>query len=179
MNQIEILAFESKRVALSLGSNMRRYFHLNAGLNALRAEFGALHCSPVYESAAVGFDGSPFLNMAVVIETDLSLPELIHILKAIEDANGRDRSGPKFSPRTLDIDVVTYGDECGVIDGIELPRPELFFNAFVTKPLADLIPQQQVPGRQQSFAELWHNEGNRSQALHRVEFQFTDLEQPA
>lgn len=163
------------QVALSLGSNINRYQNINAGLKALYQQFGELHCSPVYESASVGFDGSPFLNMIAVIHTSLSLPELNSSLKRIEDDHGRDRSGPKFSPRTLDIDVVTYGEHCGLVEGIELPRPELFTNAFVTLPLSRLLPEQKVPGRDCSFAQLWQQEGNRQQWLEEVDFRFTYL----
>lgn len=140
-------------VSLSLGSNIDRYRHINAGLQALEQVFGSVLCSPVYESAAVGFDGSPFLNLVAIIETDKALPELVAVLKQIEDDHGRDRSSPKFSARTLDIDVVTYGDAHGQVDGIELPRDELFKHRFVSQPLADIWPERQVPGRNTTFAE--------------------------
>lgn len=158
------------QVSLSLGSNIRRYYHINQGLDALTQAFGAVQCSPVYESAAVGFQGSPFLNLIAIIETNLPLGEVISRLKQIEDDNGRDRSGPKFSPRTLDIDVVTYGDAVGDVDGVELPRPELFKNAFVLLPLVDLWPDKKVPGRPQTYAELWQTQGDTTQQLQVVPF---------
>ena len=158
-------------VALSLGSNVQRYRHINAGLNALEAEFGQFKCSPIYESVAVGFDGSPFLNLVAVIETRISLATIVQRLKIIEDANGRVRSGPRFSPRTLDIDVVTYGERFGLLDGIELPRPELFNNAFVLLPMADLWPQRQVPGLETTYLQLWRQFQDLSQSLHRVPFE--------
>lgn len=157
-------------VSLSLGSNIRRYYHINRGLNALEQAFGALQCSPVYESEAVGFDGSPFLNLIAAIETELSLPDIVHILKEIEDANGRDRQGPKFSARTLDIDVVTYGQVSGVQDGLTMPRPELFKNAFVLLPLADIWPDRRVPGREETYLQLWQRDGNHDQKLNPVGF---------
>lgn len=157
-------------VSLSLGSNIDRYRHINRGLNALEAVFGPLILSPVYESEAVGFDGSAFLNMMAAIETERSLTEVVQILKDIEDANGRDRSGPKFSARTLDIDVVTYGEVCGELDGLEMPRPELFKNAFVALPLADIWPDRKVPGRDLTYLELWQQEGNHQQSLNAVVF---------
>ena len=157
-------------VSLSLGSNIERYRHINRGLNALEAAFGTLQCSPVYESEAVGFDGNAFLNMIAAVETEHSLSDVIQILKGIEDQNGRDRQGPKFSPRTLDIDVVTYGDAAGELEGLEMPRPELFKNAFVALPLADIWPDRMVPGRTLTFADLWQQEGNHRQKLRAVEF---------
>ncbi|MFT4675754.1 MAG: 2-amino-4-hydroxy-6-hydroxymethyldihydropteridine diphosphokinase [Reinekea sp.] len=162
----------SIQLALSLGSNINRYRRIGAGIDALRRHFGPLICSPVYESAAVGFDGSAFLNLIVLVQSSASLADVNLILKQIEDDNGRDRSGPKFGSRTLDIDVVTYGDFAGLMEGIELPRPELFKNAFVLLPLVDLVPQQQVPGLEQTYSELWLSQGARGQQLTQVPFDF-------
>lgn len=158
-------------VSLSLGSNIRRYHHINQGLDALERHFGHCQCSPVYESASVGFDGSPFLNLVAIIKTDKPLSEVIELLKAIEDENGRDRSGPKFGPRTLDIDVVTYGDLHGQVEGVELPRPELFKNAFVLLPLCDLWPNRQIPGTDQSFKNCWNGNDAQLQQLTEVPFE--------
>ncbi len=158
-------------ISLSLGSNIDRFRHINLGLDALERVFGAVTCSPVYESAAVGFAGSPFLNLIVLVESELSLTEVIRILKGIEDENGRDRSGPKFSARTLDIDVVTYGDQFGLVDGIQLPRPELFKNAFVLLPLVDLWPDKTVPGESVDYQTLWRQHGDRTQQLNVVAFE--------
>jgi 2-amino-4-hydroxy-6-hydroxymethyldihydropteridine diphosphokinase len=159
------------QVSLSLGSNIDRYRYINAGLAALESEFGTVTCSPVYESAAVGFNGSPFLNLVSIVETSKSLTEVIKSLKDIEDENGRDRTGPKFSARTLDIDVVTYGDCSGVMEGIELPRAELFKNAFVLLPMIDLWPTQQVPGTTYTYQQLWQRFENKDQALSVVPFE--------
>jgi len=161
------------QIALSLGSNINRYTHINAGIKALVKGFGGVKCSPVYESESVGFNGNAFLNLIALIETNRPINDVISILKQIEDDNGRDRTGPKFSPRTLDIDVVTYGDYCGVLDGIELPRPELFNNAFVSLPLAILLPEETVPGRSVTFSELWAVEGNKDQVLEEVSFNYS------
>lgn len=158
-------------VALSLGSNVQRYHHINAGLWALESNFGQVLSSPVYESAAVGFDGNPFLNLVAVVQTQHSLDSVIQRLKQIEDANGRVRSGPRFSSRTLDIDVVTYGNCYGVVDGVELPRPELFKNAFVLLPMADLWPNRCVPGQSKTYSELWQALSHEGQQLHQVPFE--------
>ncbi len=145
------------RVFLSLGSNIERQRHIVAALDALAAEFGELALSPVYESEAVGFVGDNFFNLVVAITTELAVDQLSVGLKAIEDANGRDRSGPKFSGRTLDIDILTYGDAVGVIDGVELPRDEILTNAFVLRPLADLAGAEKHPQLQQRYDELWRS----------------------
>ena len=129
----------------------------------LRERFGALQVSPTYRTAAVGFDGPAFLNNAVAIETDLPLQELDDWLHALEDAHGRDRSGPRFSDRTLDIDVVFYGDL--VLEGpghLRIPRPELK-HAFVLKPL----PTSRRASSTRSAARTWPRCGARTRSLAR------------
>lgn len=158
------------RVYLSLGSNINRHQHIHAGLDALFEHFGKLQISPVYESKSVGFDGSNFFNLVVGIETDLSIPALSDVLKKIEDANGRLRNGPKFSSRTLDIDILTYGDFVGVDHDITLPRAEITQNAFVLLPLTDLAAHQLHPQLGKTYAELWRAYDKTSQALWPVEF---------
>ena len=140
---------------LSLGSNLQPQQHLHAAVEALRARFGAIAVSPDYRTAAVGFDGQDFLNNAVAIETDLPLQTLDDWLHALEDAHGRDRSGPRFSDRTLDIDVVFYGDL--IVEGpghLRIPRPELR-HAFVLKPLADIAPDFRDPVSGLTLEALW------------------------
>ncbi len=158
------------RVYLSLGSNIDRYHHIAAGLNALSKQFGRLVLSPVYESEAVGFEGDNFFNLVVGIETDLSVGELSEILKRIEDESGRRRDGPRFSARTLDIDILTYDRETGWVDGVYLPREEILLNAFVLLPLADIAPDERHPLANKTYAELWQTFDHHSQALWPVEF---------
>ena len=143
------------RAWLSLGSNLAPETHLRAAAAALRERFGAVRFSPVYRTAAVGFEGPDFLNAAAEIQTDLDPQALNDWLHALEDAQGRDRSGPRFSSRTLDVDIVLF-DEL-VLEGpgnLQLPRRDLQ-HAFVLKPLADLAPGVRVPGTGRCLAELW------------------------
>ncbi|RVU30339.1 2-amino-4-hydroxy-6-hydroxymethyldihydropteridine diphosphokinase [Neptunomonas marina] len=143
------------QVYLSLGSNIDRYKHISAALDALAELFGELDISSVFESEAVGFNGNPFLNLAVGVTTDLSVGELLSVLKAIEDNNGRTRGGAKFAPRTLDIDILTYDERVGDIDGVQLPRDEILYNAFVLWPLAEIAPRDYHPIEQQTYSALW------------------------
>ncbi|SDW91711.1 2-amino-4-hydroxy-6-hydroxymethyldihydropteridine diphosphokinase [Marinobacter mobilis] len=142
-------------VYISIGSNIDREHNIAQALDALAAEFGTLDISSVYESEAVGFDGEPFLNLVVAIRADRSVAELSRLFKAIEAANGRHLHAPKFSPRTLDIDILTYGEQSGVVDGVELPRAEILKNAFVLLPLAEIAPDQKHPVVGQSYGGLW------------------------
>lgn len=142
-------------VLLSLGSNLRPHHYLRLALDVLQERFGRIVVSPAYRTPAVGFDGPDFLNNAVMLETDLPLAELDDWLHAVEDAHGRDRSGPRFSDRTLDIDVVYYGDL--VVEGpghLRIPRPELK-HAFVLKPLADIAPGFTDPVSGLTLAQMW------------------------
>ena len=142
------------RIYISLGSNIERERHIRAGLDALHAEFGELQVSRVFESEAVGFNGRPFYNLVVGADTDLPLSTLCQRLRAMEFAHGREPDAKKFAPRTLDLDLLLYGDlvcEAPLV----LPRGEILTNAFVLWPLALLAPQLQHPVDGRSFAELW------------------------
>jgi 2-amino-4-hydroxy-6-hydroxymethyldihydropteridine diphosphokinase len=140
---------------LSLGSNIAPEAHLRAAIDALRARFGELHVSPVYRTRSVGFDGTDFLNAAAAIETGLPPQALNDWLHALEDAHGRDRSGPRFNDRTLDIDIVFYDDLVLEGDGnLQIPRDELR-HAFVLKPLADIAPGFRDPVSGKTLASLW------------------------
>lgn len=158
------------QVFLGLGSNLEREKNIAAGLSALKNLFGELIVSPVYESESVGFKGSHFYNLVVSANTDLTIAQLSEVLKDIEDKNGRVRTGPKFSPRTLDIDILTYGDFVGVDAGVELPRAEVTQNAFVLLPLSDIAPDYVHPYYKKSYAELWQAYDKTAQALWLVDF---------
>jgi 2-amino-4-hydroxy-6-hydroxymethyldihydropteridine diphosphokinase len=145
----------SGRAYLSLGSNVEPELHLHAAIEALRARFGDVVVSALHRTPAVGFDGPDFLNAAAVLDSDLEPQPLNDWLHALEDAHGRDRSGPRFGDRTLDIDIVLFDDR--VLDGdghLRIPRPELK-HAFVLRPLAEIAPGVVVPGTGRTLAALW------------------------
>lgn len=140
---------------LSLGSNMQPERHLNAAVAALRERFGPLQVSAYLRTPAVGFEGEDFLNAAAQIDTDLSPEALNDWLHALEDAHGRRRDVPRFSSRTLDIDIVFYDDL--VMQGpgnLQLPRPELQ-HAFVLAPLAEIAPDFVDPLSGLTLRALW------------------------
>jgi 2-amino-4-hydroxy-6-hydroxymethyldihydropteridine diphosphokinase len=153
------------RAYLSLGSNIDAAANLASATAALRARFGEVRVSPVYRTAAVGFDGADFLNAAAVIDSDLDPLALDAWLHALEDAHGRDRSGPRFGDRTLDIDLVMYDDR--ILDGpgsLRLPREELR-HAFVLRPLAEIAPEAVEPRSGLTLAELWARSPERDVAM--------------
>lgn len=159
------------RVYISIGSNIEREKHVLAALDALHEWFGDLLLSPVYESEAVGFVGEPFLNLVVGVDTGLSVGELSVRFKQLEADNGRRRGidVPKFSGRTLDLDILIYDDHVGRVDGVELPRGEILKNAFVLKPLADIAPEDRHPVCSKTYSELWQSY-DRDQKLWPIDF---------
>ena len=159
-------------VYVGIGSNVNRYYHIAESLDALQNTFGRLFVSSVYESKSVGFVGSNFLNLVVGFSTACSVDDLQKILKSIEDDNGRIRSGPKFSARTLDIDILTYGQKVGLVDGVLLPREEILQNAFVLKPLVDIAAEDIHPVVSKNYGELWANYDKYSQQLWTVDFEW-------
>jgi 2-amino-4-hydroxy-6-hydroxymethyldihydropteridine diphosphokinase len=144
-----------QRCWVSLGSNRERERSIRAAVAALAERFGRLRLSPVYESAAEGFAGDPFLNLVAGFDTALGVGDLRAELRAIEAANGRERAGPRFAPRTLDLDLLTYGDQVGEIDGYRLPRDEILTYAFVLGPLADVAPRERHLCDGRTYSELW------------------------
>lgn len=160
----------SQRVYLSIGSNIDRDEHVAAALDALAKEFGQLILSRVFESESIGFSGENFYNLVVGIDTELSVAELAQIMRVIEQANGRLRNEVRFGPRTLDIDILTYGQRAGVIDGIALPRDEILKNAFVLIPLADIAGQEFHPVSQQTYSDLSARMNTGEQKLWPVDF---------
>jgi 2-amino-4-hydroxy-6-hydroxymethyldihydropteridine diphosphokinase len=157
------------RAYLSLGSNIDAVNHLRIAAAALRERFGNIVMSKVYRTRAVGFDGPDFHNTAAVIDTDLDPYELNAWLHALEDAYGRDRSGPRYGDRTLDIDIVLFDDR--VLEGpgnLRIPRPELK-HAFVLRPLAEIAPEVVVPGTGLTLAQLWAVHPEHGAGLESVE----------
>ena len=145
----------STTVYVSLGSNVGRDRNILLAIKEMRSAFGDLRLSPVYESASVGFDGSDFLNLVAGFETENDVHEVVQKLRAIEDRLGRDRTQPRFSPRPIDLDILTYDDLVMDEQGIQIPRQEILQNAFVLKPLCDIAPDTLHPTVIKDYQTLW------------------------
>ncbi|MCG7943314.1 MAG: 2-amino-4-hydroxy-6-hydroxymethyldihydropteridine diphosphokinase [Candidatus Thiodiazotropha taylori] len=153
------------RAWLSLGSNQSPRRYLPSAIADLRQHFGKLTISTVYESEAVGFAGENFLNLVVGIHTSLSPEAVNHRLKEIEQRHGRVRSEERFAARTLDIDLLTYGDQIIERDGIRLPRDEILRYAFVLLPLSEVAADEVHPEEGKSYQQLWRGFDHSGQAL--------------
>ena len=159
-------------IYISLGSNINREENTRAGIKALQQVFGELILSSVYESEAVGFNGDVFYNMVIACEASAPVHETNLILRDIEDAHGRDRSTPKFSSRTLDLDLLLYDELILDENGLKLPRDEILKNAFVLCPLAEIAPDLKHPEMGISYKELWSRFDKGKEKLKPVDFSF-------
>lgn len=164
------------RVFLGLGSNIDRENNIRSGLDALIQHFGELILSPVYETKAVGFNGDPFYNLVVCINCQQSVGELAQLLRQIEITHGRGLDVPKFSSRTLDIDILTYDELVGVFDRVALPRDEICKNAFVLKPFTDIAGDEIYPVTGERYQTLWENFHKQPGELQRIEFIWNGIE---
>jgi 2-amino-4-hydroxy-6-hydroxymethyldihydropteridine diphosphokinase len=136
------------RAYVSLGSNLGdRERNLRSALGLLDTEdVRVLAISRFRETDPVGYADQPrFLNAAALVETDLSAPELLERLLAVERSLGRERTGPRFGPRTIDLDLLLYGDETIDEPGVTVPHPRLAERRFVLEPLAELEPDLTLP----------------------------------
>lgn len=159
-------------VYVSIGSNVDREHNIRSSVSVLREYFPDLLLSSVYETEALGFIGDPFYNLVVGFETEKSASEIIDLLHHVESQHGRLRGGEKFSSRTLDLDLLLYGQQ--VFSDQDIPRAEITRYEFVLLPLSEIAPNFMHPTLKKPLQELWdafeidHKE-NRS-AIHVIEF---------
>lgn len=143
---------------VALGSNRGdRAAHLRRALAALRATQGvsAVEVSRFYETAPVGPPPQgPYLNAAARLETDLSPRELLERLLTVERAEGRVRGGERWGPRTLDLDLLLYGERVVREPGLEVPHPRMHERPFVLEPLAEIAPEERHPLARATVREL-------------------------
>lgn len=157
----------AERAYVGVGSNIRPERHVPQALSLLRAEFDDIRASSVYECPPLGFEGDAFHNLVVSFDTGLGIDALIATLRGIEDACGR-RRGAWVSPsRTLDLDLLLYGESMSAGNGIELPRDDVLSYAFVLAPLAEIAPAVKHPVARRTFAELW-NEFEETHEMRRI-----------
>jgi len=137
------------RAYVGLGSNVgdrERMLWSAIHMLAFNPEVDVAAVSTFRETAPVGYLDQPdFVNAAVAIDTELSPRALLDLLLSIELELGRTREGPRFGPRTIDLDLLLYGDETIDETGLTVPHPRLHERRFVLEPLAELDPGLTVP----------------------------------
>ena len=136
---------------VGIGSNLGEpERQIAAALEQLAAEDGidVVAVSTLRETEPVGYLDQPnFVNGAAKLETELAPSELLERLLAIEGRLGRVRGeGPRFGPRTIDLDLLLYGDESIAEPGLTVPHPRMWERRFVLEPLAELAPALEIPG---------------------------------
>jgi 2-amino-4-hydroxy-6-hydroxymethyldihydropteridine diphosphokinase len=145
------------RAYVGVGSNLGdRWAHLAQAASQLRRSprVALLRASRVWDTAPVGPPQPHYLNAVLELETTLTPRALHAVLQLAENAAGRRRSGQRWTARTLDLDLLLYGDQVILDRRLRVPHPELAFRRFVLAPLAELCPRQVVPGLAASVAEL-------------------------
>jgi len=142
------------KALVSIGSNIDRDLHIQAAVKALRALDPHCRFSRIFEAEPVGFEGPNFYNLIAELDTALDLQTFWQTIRDIESRYGRQRDDVKYRDRTLDIDLLTFGDQCQS-SGPALPRNDIYKFAFTLWPLAELCPDQAIPGDGRTFAQLW------------------------
>ena len=135
---------------IGLGANLGEpRAQIDQALEALAAlpETRLVACSPLYRSAPLEAPGQPdYINAVAAVDTDLSAPQLLAALQAIESRHGRERT-TRNAPRTLDLDLLLFGETAFAAPTLTLPHPRMHERAFVLQPLLDLDPRAEIPGR--------------------------------
>src|SRR2546429_618289 len=125
-------------VYVAAGSNVEPEHNLALAVSQLEREFPTVRFSPWYRNRAAGFEGDDFINLVAGFTTDLPLREVVARLHAIEAQCGRPRDAPRWAPRSMDLDVLLYGDLVCDEPRLKLPRPDLLRRAYMLGPLAAL-----------------------------------------
>ena len=129
---------------VGLGSNLG---DREATIRRAAELIGAARLSPLLETEPWGFRDQPsFLNAAAEVETPLAARAFLTQLLDIERRLGRERVGPRWGPRTIDLDLLLFGDERISEPGLEVPHPLMLERRFVLEPLAALVPERKIPG---------------------------------
>lgn len=148
-------------VYLGLGSNTQPDHHLPLGVAELARRFTLVAVSSVYRNAAVGFDGPEFLNAVAGVKTEMTIASITRELNDIHDLAGRRRGKSAYESRTLDIDLLLYGD--AVVPEWRVPRADVLEYSFVLRPLAEIAPDLRHPVTGKTMAAHW---SEFDQALH-------------
>ena len=149
-------AGSGRDIYIGIGSNVNPGTNIRSGLAMLENELGETKASTIYRNPAVGFEGDDFYNLVVQARTSLPPAAVNRCLGLIEALHGRDRSAPKFAARTLDLDLLLYGDLV-TEGGLKLPRADITRYAFVLKPLAELAPGLIHPKEGRTMRQLWED----------------------
>ena len=156
------------RVYVAAGSNVEPARHLALALDELEQRFGPLTISTAFRNRAVGFEGPDFINLVVGFDTAESVEQVVDELRDVERLCGRTRAAPRWAPRSMDLDILLYGNlSCDEPD-LTLPRPDLLRRAYMLGPLAEIAPTLRHPVSGRAIGELWESFDRASHPLEPV-----------
>jgi len=157
-------------VFIGIGSNVSREENIRSGVKSLRFLYGEMIVSPVYESKAYGFEGDNFYNLVISIHTDSSLQMLLESMHEIENNHGRVRNLPTLFSRTLDLDLLIYGDLVCHTDDLDIPRADIVNYSFILGPLADIAGEFKHPESGELISDIWRAFEKDDQEIWEIDF---------
>jgi 2-amino-4-hydroxy-6-hydroxymethyldihydropteridine diphosphokinase len=155
-------------VYVAVGSNVEPERHMQQAVAELTRAFPGARFSSWYRNRAAGFDGEDFINLVAGFTTALPVHAMLEQLHAIEGRCGRGRDAPRWAPRSMDVDVLLYGDLVCEEPGLKLPRPDLLQRAYMLGPLAELAPSCVHPTAGLTVGELWRRFDQDAHPLERL-----------
>ena len=142
-------------VFVAAGSNVEPEKNLARACAEIARTWPDAHFSRAYRNVAVGFDGPDFINLVVGFSAAQPLESVITRLRGIETLSGRPRYAPKWASRTMDLDVLLFGDRVEKTTEYTLPRPDLLKRPYMLGPLAEIAAEVTHPTEQRSIGKLW------------------------
>jgi len=155
-------------VYVAAGSNVGPERHMSQAVAELERAFPGVRFSSWYRNRALGFEGEDFINLVAGFTTTLPVRAVLERLHAIEVRCGRPREAPRWAPRSMDLDVLLYGDLVCEEPGLKLPRPDLLKRAYMLGPLAELAPEVMHPTARLSVGKLWRRFDRDAHPLERL-----------
>ena len=156
-------------VYVAAGSNVEPQRRMHQAVAELEGEFPGVRFSSWYRNRAEGFEGDDFINLVAGFDTALPVHGVLERLHAIERRCGRGRDAPRWAPRSMDLDVLLYGELVCEEPGLKLPRPDLLKRAYMLGPLAELAPQLRHPTAALTIGELWSRFDRGAHPLERLQ----------
>jgi 2-amino-4-hydroxy-6-hydroxymethyldihydropteridine diphosphokinase len=157
------------RVFVAAGSNLEPEKHLARACAEVRASWPDAVFSRAFRNVAVGFDGPDFINLVMGFSTAQPLDEVITRLRAIETLCGRPRHAPKWASRSMDLDVLLFGDRVEKTSDYTLPRPDLIKRPYMLGPMAEIAPEVVHPTAGKTIGQLWREFDREGHVMSPVE----------